>query len=85
VNVQVKLKETENAILVPTVAVVPELKGQSVFLLKGGTVISQPVEIGLREEKRVQIVSGLAEGDTVITSGILQMRPGAKVNITEFN
>ena len=85
VNVQVKLKETENAILVPTVAVVPELKGQSVFLLKDGTVVSQPVEIGIREEKRVQIVSGLAEGDTVITSGILQMRPAAKVNITEFN
>jgi multidrug efflux pump subunit AcrA (membrane-fusion protein) len=39
----------------------------------------------LREEKTVQIVSGLTEGDTVITSGILQIRPGVKVKITEFN
>lgn len=85
VNVEVNLKENENAILIPTVAVVPELKGQSVYLYKGGSVAPQSVELGLREEKRVQIVSGLAEGDTVITSGILQIRPGAKVKITEFN
>lgn len=85
VNVEVKLKENENAILIPTVAIVPELKGQSVYLYRGGTVAPQSVELGLREEKRVQIVSGLEEGDTVITSGILQMRPGAKVQITEFN
>jgi membrane fusion protein (multidrug efflux system) len=85
VNVEVKLKENENAILIPTVAIVPELKGQSVYLYRGGTVMPQAVELGLREEKRVQIVSGLEQGDTVITSGILQIRPGAKVQVTEFN
>jgi len=84
VNVEVNLKETEQAILIPTVAIVPELKGQSVYLYKGGLVNPKIVEIGLREEKRVQIISGLAEGDTVITSGILQIRPGAKVKITDF-
>ncbi|HEY6437657.1 MAG TPA: efflux RND transporter periplasmic adaptor subunit [Ignavibacteriaceae bacterium] len=85
VNVELNLKDTEQAILIPTVAVVPELKGQSVYLYKGGTVSQQKVEIGLREEKLVQIISGLAEGDTIITSGILQIRPGVKVKITEFN
>jgi membrane fusion protein (multidrug efflux system) len=84
-NVELNLKEIEQAILIPTVAIVPELKGQSVYLNKGGIVSPQKVEIGLREEKRVQIISGLVEGDTVITSGILQMRPGAKVKITNFN
>ena len=84
VNVEVKLKENENAILIPTVAIVPELKGQSVYLYKGGSVAPQSVELGLREEKRIQIVSGLEAGDTVITSGILQIRPGAEVQITEF-
>jgi membrane fusion protein (multidrug efflux system) len=39
----------------------------------------------LREENRVQVLSGLVEGDTVITSGILQIRPGAKVKITDLN
>jgi membrane fusion protein (multidrug efflux system) len=85
VNVEVTLKETEQAILIPTVAVVPELKGQSVYVYKGGLVSPRKVEIGLREENRVQVLSGLVEGDTVITSGILQIRPGAKVKITDLN
>ncbi len=83
-NVEFNLKETEEAILITTVAIVPELKGQLVYLYKGGVASPQKVELGLREEKRVQIISGLAKGDTLITSGILQIRPGAKVKITDF-
>jgi membrane fusion protein (multidrug efflux system) len=84
-NVKLKLKETNDALLVPSVSVVPELKGQRVYLYKEGKVVPTNVEIGIREETRVQIVSGLNIGDTVITSGILQIRPGANVRISEFN
>jgi len=84
-NVELNLKQIENAILIPTVSIVPELKGQKVFLYKNGVVVPKAVEIGIREETRVQIVSGLSSGDTVITSGILQIRPKSKVKISEFN
>jgi membrane fusion protein, multidrug efflux system len=85
VNVALDLKETDQAILIPSESIVPELKGQLVYLYKGGTVMPQKVEIGLREDKQVQITSGLTAGDTVVTSGILQMRPGIKVKITDLN
>lgn len=84
-NVQLRLNETADAMLVPSVSIVPELKGQKVYLYKDGTVVPQNVEIGIREETRVQVLSGLNVGDTVITSGILQIRPGVKVTISEFN
>lgn len=84
-NVELNLKQTSNAILIPTVSIVPELKGQKVYLYKSGIVVPQNVELGTREETRVQIISGLSLGDTVITSGILQIRPNSKVNISEFN
>jgi membrane fusion protein, multidrug efflux system len=84
-NVELNLKQTSDAILIPTVSIVPELKGQKVYLYKSGIVVPQNVELGTREETRVQIVSGLSLGDTVITSGILQIRPNSKVNISEFN
>jgi membrane fusion protein (multidrug efflux system) len=84
-NVELNLKQISDAILIPTVSIVPELKGQRVYLYKNGVVIPQPVEIGIRDETRVQIVSGLSNGDTVITSGILQIRPKSKVKISEFN
>lgn len=84
-NVELSLNQISDAILVPTVSIVPELKGQRVYLYKNGIVVPQNVEIGIREETRVQIVSGLNAGDTVITSGILQIRPKSKVKILEFN
>jgi len=84
-NVELSLKQTNGAILIPTISIVPELKGQKVYLYKSGTVVPQNVELGTREETRVQIISGLSLGDTVITSGILQIRPKSKVKISEFN
>lgn len=84
-NVELKLKEISDAIMIPTVAIVPELKGQRVYLYKSGVVVPQNVELGIREETRVQVVNGLSEGDTVITSGILQIRPKSKVKISQFN
>lgn len=84
-NVELNLKQTSNAILIPTVSIVPELKGQIVYLYRSGVVVPQPVETGVREETQVQIVKGLSEGDTVITSGILQIRPNSKVKISEIN
>jgi membrane fusion protein (multidrug efflux system) len=84
-NVELSLKQIADAILIPTVSIVPELKGQKVFLYKNGVVVAQNVETGIREETRVQITSGLQSGDTVITSGILQIKPKSKVKISEFN
>ncbi|MBK7631605.1 MAG: efflux RND transporter periplasmic adaptor subunit [Ignavibacteriales bacterium] len=84
-NVELSLKQTSNAVLIPTVSIVPELKGQIVYLYKSGVVVPQPVETGVREESLVQIVKGVSEGDTVITSGILQIRSNSKVKISEFN
>ena len=84
-NVELSLKEIDDAMLIPTVSVVPELKGQKVYLYKSGVSVPQNVELGIREETRVQIISGLSKGDTVLTSGILQIRPKSKIKISEFN
>lgn len=84
-NVELSLKQIEDALMVPSVSIVPELKGQRVYLIKSGVVVPQKVELGMRDDRGVQIINGLSEGDTVITSGLLQIRPGAKVKISEFN
>jgi membrane fusion protein (multidrug efflux system) len=84
-EVELVLEKIDGAILIPTHALVPELKGQKVFLYKGGKVLAQNVETGIRTEERVQITSGLKDGDTLITSGILQLRPGMPVDISEYN
>ncbi|MCI0697425.1 efflux RND transporter periplasmic adaptor subunit [candidate division KSB1 bacterium] len=81
-NVEVVLKEKET-LTVPSYALIPELKGQRVFLYKNGKAESQSVEIGSRSDEFVEVTQGVQAGDTLITSGILQLRPGMAVQPAE--
>ena len=83
-NVELVLKKIENAILVPSEALIPDIKGQKVFLYKNGKAVPQQVETGIRTDVNVQLTSGVSEGDTIITSGMLQLRPGVPVSISEL-
>jgi membrane fusion protein (multidrug efflux system) len=84
-DVELVLSQFDDALMVPTHSIVPELKGQKVFLFKNGLAVPQNVEIGIRTDQRVQVTKGLNENDTLITSGILQIRPGMPVVISEYN
>ncbi|WP_303310702.1 efflux RND transporter periplasmic adaptor subunit [Hymenobacter sp. BT730] len=81
VKVNLELGESTNALQVPTEAVIPEASGYTVFTVKGGKAVSTKIKIGVRSEKVIQITDGLAVGDTVIRTGILQLKPGDAVQI----
>lgn len=82
-KVNLILKTKGNAILIPTESVVPEAKGSRVFIVKNGKSIPVKVELGNRGEKNVEIISGLSIGDTLITNGIIQVKPDGEVEIKE--
>jgi membrane fusion protein (multidrug efflux system) len=65
--------------------VIPELNSHKVFTYKDGLVSQEAVDIGLRTENEVQITNGIQPGDTVITTGILQIRQGMPAEITFVN
>lgn len=67
----------DNVLLVPSTAV-QSLNGQStVRIMKNGQVQSVPVTIGDANDTQTEIVSGLSEGDTVVTSASIQTTTGA--------
>jgi membrane fusion protein (multidrug efflux system) len=80
-KINLVLEEIEEAIMVPTISVIPELNTTKVFVFNDGKVESKTVETGIRNEDEVQIVSGLQPGDVVITSGLLQVRNGMEINV----
>ena len=49
--------------------------------IKGGAAMAVPVRTGIRDSIMVEIASGLQPGDTVITMGVLLVRPGAPVSV----
>lgn len=81
VNVSLTTQEYENTIAVPSQAIISEMGIDKVFLYHNG--VAEPVEItkGLRTESYVQVLRGLSVGDTVITTGTMQLRVGQQVTL----
>lgn len=82
VRIEFQLNQMENALQVPAEAVIPELGGYKVFKYTGGIATQKEIGVGIRTSEMVQVTGGLQNGDTVITSGILQLRGGMPVVIT---
>ncbi len=78
VNVQVPLSSDE-AMLIPSIALVPAVNGHTVFVVREGVARSVVVQLGTRTEDRVQILSGLKPKDRVIVSNLLRLRDGSQV------
>jgi membrane fusion protein (multidrug efflux system) len=78
------LSQVENAILIPSEAIVPELGRVFVFVARSGKAQRIVVETGVRTGTMIQITSGLTPGDTLLTTGILQLRQDLPVRITAF-
>lgn len=83
-RVQLSLNAINDAIMIPTEAIIPDLKGKKVYRINNGKAEFVKVETDIRTEAKVQITEGLAFGDTIITTGIMQLKPGAVVKITEI-
>jgi membrane fusion protein, multidrug efflux system len=85
VKVGLILSSVNDAILVPTEAVIPELNNHKVFVMEGGKAKEVKVETGMRTDKELEILSGLKPGDSLITTGILQLREGMPVHVAKVN
>lgn len=80
-SVEITRRDIKDALAIPSEALIPEMGKNIVYLYKSG--VAEPAEIilGLRTESQVQVLKGLNLGDTVITSGVMQLRTGMKVSI----
>lgn len=81
-KVNLQLGKNDSALLVPTEAVIPNIRNKQVVLLRGQSAKFTVVETGLRDSAYVEILHGVNVGDTVITTGLMAIRPETKVRIT---
>ncbi|HXH06018.1 MAG TPA: efflux RND transporter periplasmic adaptor subunit, partial [Vicinamibacterales bacterium] len=65
-----------NALVVPRNAVVDVEGRRGVFLASGNRAEFRPVETGLQDDVKVEVVKGLRDGARVVTTGALALRDG---------
>lgn len=83
-NIVLILNEIDDAIMVPTIAIIPVLNGQKVYKVVNGVVEESTIQTGIRTSEKVQIIKGASHGDVILTTGLLQVRPGMEVEITDL-
>ena len=83
-KVKIVLGQNLKAIMVPTIVVQPQGRKKLVYLYKGGKSIPADITTGIRDSSNVQVLTGLNVGDTVITTGLLFLRPGADVKLKKI-
>ena len=81
VKVQLGFDPDPNALMVPTQAVLPQARGKKIIVYAGGKAQFRDIVTGFRDSARVQVTQGLNAGDTVIITGLLSLRPDAKVQV----
>jgi membrane fusion protein (multidrug efflux system) len=84
-KIRLSLSTMNDAILIPTEAIIPVLKGKTVFITKNGKAKQVDVVSGTRTAEQIVITSGLKAGDTVLTTGAMALKPDAPVKVTLVN
>lgn len=80
-KINLPLASIKDAILIPTQSIIPVLKGKMVFISDSGKAKQVMVETGPRTDKNVLVVSGLKVGDTLLTSGMMSLKPETPVKV----
>ncbi len=83
-KINLTLEQIPKTILVPTECVIPDIKSSKVFLAQNGTAVSRDVKTDVRTATKIQIVDGLKPGDSLIVTGIIQLRPKVPLKIIKI-
>ncbi|HET7033465.1 MAG TPA: efflux RND transporter periplasmic adaptor subunit, partial [Casimicrobiaceae bacterium] len=78
-RVKLFTREAQNALVLPEQALVPQGEEQYVYRVVDGKSVRTKVEVGQRRDSRVEILKGVAPGDTVVVAGQLKIRDGTPV------
>ena len=81
VKVYLNSNAEKTSILIPANAIIPESKSKKVVVVKEGKASYVTIETGSRQEDYVEVISGLAVGDSVVVSGVLFTRPDAPLKV----
>lgn len=82
-KVKMILGREENALMIPTETVIPQGRTKQVILYKGGKAVFTDITTGIRDSANIQVLTGVNPNDTVITTGLLFLRPGADVKLSK--
>ncbi|RYF62621.1 MAG: efflux RND transporter periplasmic adaptor subunit [Cytophagaceae bacterium] len=83
VNADFSQKSNQKALQIPRMALVESIKNPYVYIINGNAVQKRVIKVGREFDDSIEVLSGLAAGDQVVTTGQLNLSDGKTVQITK--
>ena len=83
VNARVDVRQTGKVLMIPRDAIVSSVKDPSVYVVKNETVELVKIQTGSDYNSYLEVISGIGEGDRVVTNGQINLTNGAKVSVIQ--
>jgi membrane fusion protein (multidrug efflux system) len=80
-KINLKLFPDKECIMIPARSTVPLMEGEQVFVMKKGKAKAIDIKTGFRNESEVEVTDGLTANDTLVTSGLLQIKEGMPIKV----
>jgi membrane fusion protein (multidrug efflux system) len=79
-EIEAEIERRDDALLLPDSALVYDLEGTFVWRVDPDSRAHRvPIEVGLRQDGKVEVAKGLAPGDVVVAAGIHKVKEGQRV------
>ncbi len=82
-EVNLSLGKKNQALMIPSQAVIPQARDKKVIVNRGGKAQFVTIKTGVRQAEMVEVTSGLQAGDTIATTGVLFLRPDAPLQFSK--
>jgi len=79
-NVILKFGENPKALMIPTQAIIPQEGDKTVIVARNRKAHFVSIKTGIRKSSRIEVTEGLAPGDTIMSTGLLFLKEGAKLS-----
>jgi multidrug resistance efflux pump len=82
-NVEVVLLEKPQTLIIPREAVIEAGGEMSVFVVEGKQAFRKPITLGYEQDRLVEVLKGLNEGDQVVIKGQQLIKDGSTIRVIE--
>lgn len=79
-NVILKFGENPKALMIPTQAIIPQEGDKTVIVARNRKAHFVSIKTGIRKSSRIEVTEGLSPGDTIMSTGLLFLKEGAKLS-----
>jgi membrane fusion protein (multidrug efflux system) len=82
-TVELELGKHTDALLVPTQAIIPQARSKKIIVARDGKAEFITVNTGIRQAAFIEVLNGIHSGDTVVTTGIVFLKPDARLKFSK--